>query len=365
MVQRMVNSLPTLDEQLTKLDSLERIIYHTPVFEVDLLYKGSPIKVWGKHEGSGYSGSTKDRIAHNIIKESYLSGELKPGDEIVEVSSGNTGIAFATFAAALGHKMRVYITDWLSPERYKVLDLLGAEVVKVSREEGSFPECRRIAKEYASTHDNVFYSDQFSNSHNVTAQKVTIGELFRDMKAAGGHVPTHFIAGVGTGGTAMACLEYCKEHGISCRSHPLEPDSSPILGHRDPSKGSSHRIQGISDDLIPEIVELDQLDSVLEVNEVDSISMARKMLKKGIICGISCGANLLGCLKVADEYAKVHGNTHGLCLATVFADTCWSYLSRDLEMDEGSLPAGAMSPHVEVVSFEVLPTTDKHSFSTS
>jgi cysteine synthase A len=235
--------------------------------------------------------------------------------------------------------------NWMSQERINLIRSLGATIRLVSKEEGGFLGSIRMTEELAKQGANVFLPCQFSNQANVEAHELTTGpEIWWQLQYKG-LVPNAFIAGVGTGGTVMGVGRYLRTQNPNIRLHPLEPAESPTMstGH----KVGQHRIQGISDEFIPAIVQLDKLNSIVAIPDGDSILMAQQLATQlGLAVGISSGANLLGAIQVQEEMG---GES---VVVTVFSDDNKKYLSTDL-MKEEPVKAGYRSPHVKLLGFEV------------
>ncbi len=237
------------------------------------------------------TGSIKDRMAFHILQRGYERGTLKPGDLIIEATSGNTGIAFSAIGRALGHPVTIFMPDWMSEERINLIKGLGAKIILVSKEEGGFLGSIQLAEELAENTKDAFLPRQFSNEDNIEAHCLTTGpEIwwqlnFRTL------TPDAFIAGVGTGGTIMGVGQFLKEKNKDIKIHPLEPSNSPTLstGH----KVGKHRIEGISDEFIPSIMNLDELDEVISVDDGDAIIMAQKLASELGIGGQTLSENLM------------------------------------------------------------------------
>ena len=329
------------------LASLRLLVGDTPLLELRCRLRGRPVTVYAKHETANFTGSIKDRMALHMLERAYADGSLAAGDTLVEATSGNTGIAFAALGRALGHPVRIHMPDWMSQERVLVIRSLGATIVPVSREEGGFVGSIAAADAFAEGRDDVFAPHQFQNEANVEAHRTGTGpELLAQMDAVGRR-PDAFVAGVGTGGTVMgvgACLRAALDH---VRVHPLEPADSPTLrtGH----KVGQHRIQGISDEFVPAIVHLDELDDIVDVRDGDAILMAQRLASElGLGVGISSGANLLGALLAGEALGD------DPAVATVFPDSNKKYLSTDLCQQE-PVREGDLTPQVELLGCRVLP----------
>jgi cysteine synthase A len=322
------------------------MIGNTPLMAIDLLYKDEPRVIYAKAENLNMTGSIKDRMAYHILNRSYERGDLKPQDVIVEATSGNTGIAFSAIGRALGHPVVIFMPDWLSAERINLIRSLGAKIVLVSKEEGGFLGSIERAEEMAETRENVFLPRQFSNQDNSEAHTKTTGpEIWWQLKFQN-ITPVAFVAGVGTGGTIMGVGSYLKRKNPEIKLYPLEPSNSPTLSTG--CKVGLHRIQGISDEFIPAILELDQLDEVVSIDDGDAIIMAQKLARElGLGVGISSGANFLGVLKAQNNLGSQ------AVVATVFSDCNKKYLSTDL-MREEPIKDEFLSPDVELLNVRAI-----------
>ncbi|MBS9767284.1 MAG: cysteine synthase family protein [Flavobacteriaceae bacterium] len=327
--------------------NLKSIIGNTPLLEINFQYKGAVRTIYAKHETFNMTGSIKDRMAYHIIKKSYAEGTLKKGDEIVEATSGNTGIAFSAIGASLGHKVKIFMPDWMSEERKKLISSFGAEIHLVSKEEGGFLGSIAMAEKYAEENENVFLPRQFENEYNAEAHySSTAPEIVQQMQNLGLRVDG-FVAGVGTGGTVMGVGRYLKEKNPQTKVYPLEPSNSPTLttGH----KVGKHRIQGISDEFIPALVDLKALDRIIQVDDGDAIIMAQKFAQEfGLGLGISSGANFIGALIAQEELGQDKN------VVTVFADSNKKYLSTDLCGKE-PVKDGFYSTDIKLLDFKLLP----------
>ncbi|MCX6328824.1 MAG: cysteine synthase family protein, partial [Bacteroidia bacterium] len=234
------------------IQGLTSLIGNTPLFEIEYLYKGKSGKIYAKAEYLNMTGSIKDRMALHIMREAYRKEIIKPGDRVVEATSGNTGIAFAAVGRALGHPVTIFMPDWMSDERKNLIRSYGAEIVLISKEEGGFLGSIARTRELADNEEHIFLPRQFENDDNVQAHYTTTGpEIWWQLRMHGKRTDA-FIAGVGTGGTIMGTGRYLKEMNPSVKLYPLEPSNSPTMTTG--FKVGAHRIQGISDEFIPAIV---------------------------------------------------------------------------------------------------------------
>lgn len=322
------------------------MIGHTPMYEIVYrLADGRERRVLAKCEQLNLTGSIKDRMALYILEKALQSGTLQPDDLIIEATSGNSGIAFAAIGRALGHSVRILMPDWMSLERRALIAGYGAEVQLVSKTQGGFLGSIRIAEELG-RQPGVFLPRQFENECNVEAHYETTGREIGQQLLLQRLRPTAFVAGVGTGGTVMGVGKYLRMLYPQVKVHPLEPLESPTMstGH----KVGSHRIQGISDEFIPEIVKLDQLDKIVQVSDGDAILMAQRMSRElSLGVGISSGANLLGAIRLQEQYGPES------TVVTVFPDSNKKYVSTDLFSEE-PVKAHYLSPRVELLDCRVV-----------
>jgi len=315
-----------MDNQIkNRILGLSSLIGNTPLLAIHFQYKGTQRVVYAKLESQNLTGSIKDRMAFFILRKALERGDLQPGQRIIEATSGNTGISFSAIGKALGNEVTIYMPNWLSSERVKIIQSLGCEIVLVSKEEGGFLGSIAMSEDHA-VREGGFLPRQFSNEDNVDAHYTTTApELWWQLKY-NGIAPDAFVAGVGTGGTVMGVGKFLKEQNPNILVHPAEPSNSPTLttGY----KIGKHRIQGISDEFIPQIVDLRKLDSVVAVDDGDSIIMSQQLARIGIPVGISSGANFLAAIKVQEQigWDKV--------VVTVFSDGNKKYLSTDYACNE-------------------------------
>lgn len=318
------------------------LVGNTPMLSLHYVYKGKPGRVFVKLESYNLTGSIKDRMALHILQKAYETGEIKPTDTIIEATSGNTGIAFAAIGRALGHQVKIIMPNWLSKERVDIIRSLGADIVLISKEEGGFLGSIKLSEEIAKE-GGVFLPRQFDNCCNAEAHSLTTAREIESQLALEGVQADAFVAGVGTGGTIMGVGDYLKSKNPKVSIHPLEPAESPTLstGH----KVGEHRIQGISDEFIPSIVQLDKLNKIVKVHDGDAIIMAQKLAKElGLAVGISSGANLIGAIMLKEELGEDAN------VVTLLCDDNKKYLSTDLVREE-PVKEGYVSTDTTLTSF--------------
>ncbi|MEW6193841.1 MAG: cysteine synthase family protein [Bacteroidota bacterium] len=335
-----------IDKSVERIKGLSSLIGNTPLLRITFFFKGDKRIIYAKAENLNMTGSIKDRMAFHILMKSYVSGNLIPGAKIIEATSGNTGISFSAIGRALGHRVVIFMPDWMSVERINLIKSLGAEIVLVSKEEGGFLGSIRLSELLAEKTPGSFLPRQFSNSDNIEAHYKTTGPEIWAQLIYHSITPDAFIAGVGTGGTVMGCGRYLKEKFPEIKVYPLEPANSPTL--RTGCKVGKHRIQGISDEFIPPILDLNSIDPVVDVDDGDAIIMAQRLASElGIAIGISSGANFIGALKVQEQLNK------DSVVVTVFPDDNKKYLSTDLLRNE-PVDKAFLSPHVELLEVKSL-----------
>jgi len=323
--------------------TLKILIGNTPLLAIYFRFRGEERIVYAKAENLNMTGSIKDRMAIHILSKAYDRGSLQPGMQIFEATSGNTGISFSAIGRALGHQVNIFMPDWMSKERKDLIKSYGARIKHVSKEEGGFLGSIEMAKNEAEK-TNGFLPSQFSNHDNIDAHYLTTGpELWYQLKYRN-ITPDAFIAGVGTGGTIMGIGKFLKEQDANIKLYPPAPMNSPTLSTG--YKIGKHRIQGISDDFIPAIIQLDSLDEVVSIDDGDAIIMAQKLAcVLGIGVGISSGANFLGALKMQNKLGK------DKVVVTVFPDDNKKYLSTDLVKEE-PVKENFLAPYVELNYFK-------------
>lgn len=299
--------------------SIEELIGNTPLVKINTLSKESGTTILGKCEFMNPTSSVKDRIAFNMINEAMKTGKIDQNSTIIEPTSGNTGIGLAAVCAARGLKLILTMPESMSIERRKILTHLGAELVLTPQSEGmagSIAKAQALEEEL----ENAVILHQFNNQDNPQIHRETTAlEILRDTN---NHVDI-FVAAVGTGGTLTGTSEVLKEHLPDTYCVAVEPAASAVLSQGTPGP---HKIQGIGAGFIPEVLNTDIYDEVVDVTDEDAFAMAKKIAKEeGLLIGISAGANL----HAAMELAKRPEN-RGKTIVTILCDTAERYLSTEL-----------------------------------
>ncbi len=288
-------------------NSIPNFIGKTPLLNVN--------GIFSKLEFMNPSGSIKDRMALYMIEQAERRGELKKGMEIVEATSGNTGIAFSMVSAVKGYRFTAIMPESMTFERVVMMRAFGAKVITTPAKEDMAGAVNRL-REYLKNH-NAWNPNQFENNDNPESYRNTLGkELIEQMD---GKIDC-FVAGMGTGGTLIGVARALKDAGIDAKIIGIEPEESAII-----TKGivGTHGIQGIGEGFIPKIIEdnKDLIDEVITVKSNDAISASLRLAREnGVFVGISSGANIVGAMAIAKRYGFKR-------VATVFPDSGNRYYS--------------------------------------
>ena len=315
-------------------------IGNTPMVKIS--YKnGEKINcIYAKLESYNPTGSIKDRVAYYMIRKAKERGSLKENMPIVEATSGNTGISLAALGTYYNHQVYIFMPDWASEERVKLMKSYGANVILISKEDGGFKKCLVEAEKLAKE-KNGFWTNQFANTDNILAHYETTGEeIIRKLPKE----VCAFISGVGTGGTLMGIGKKLKKWNEKIKIVALEPEKMPLISQN--KIINNHKIEGIGDDFIPDLLDKNILDEVILVNDDDAINMSRRLANElGLGVGISSGANVIASIIYQEKVNKP--------VVTVFADDNKKYLSTELikETDENSK---FISNKIKLLDYEVI-----------
>ncbi len=298
--------------------------YHGP--EMSILEKvgNTPLRVidgiYVKLECSNPGGSVKDRIAKFILEEAARRGDLKPGDTVVEATSGNTGIAVSIMAREMGYKAKIFMPEHMSAERVQMIQALGAEVHLTPRE-GGFERPIEIRDTYKGK-PGYFVPDQFANPDNSRCHKTTTGtEIAQQLRDLGVEKLDAFVAGVGTGGTLMGVAEALREAFGPVHVVAVEPEESNVMSG---GPAGEHGIQGIGDGFIPDLVDMKTVDEVSCVSTTEALEAAKNIRRDhGFCVGVSAGANTVSARRLIDRGA--------VSVATLWPDCADRYVSFGLE----------------------------------
>jgi cysteine synthase A len=306
----------------TVQDSVFRYIGRTPLVELQRICKREKVsaKILGKLEYMNPTGSLKDRIYYEMITRAIRRGDLKPGMEILEASTGNAGTACAFVATMLGYRATVVLPVGMSQERMKLIRAYGATVVNTPGGESDVDLCIRKIEELKRDNPGKYWEpSQFSNPDNVNAHYKTTGpEIWHQTR---GRVDC-FVASQGTGGTLTGVGKFLRKKKRKTLLYAVEPAEAPILSKR---KWGSHKIEGIGDGFVPKNLHLEPLTGVVTTTSNESIEMARRLsTTEGIFCGISSGCNVAAAVKIARKHSELR------CIVTMINDTGQRYFSTEL-----------------------------------
>ena len=294
-------------------------IGNTPVVKINKIAKNLDCNVFAKCEFFNPGGSVKDRIGWNMVKEAELSGRIKPGDTLIEPTSGNTGQGIALAAAVKGYKCIITMPEKMSKEKQIALEALGAEIVRTPTEaKSSDPESHiSVAKKLNKEIENSHILDQYSNPSNPEAHYYgTAEEIIKDFNNNLDMV----VISVGTGGTITGIAKRLKEEMPAIKIVGADPEGS-ILGGGE--KVSSYLVEGIGYDFIPDVLDNSLIDEYIKTKDEESFIMARRLIKEeGLLCGGSCGATMVAALKAASKLKNGQN-----CLV-ILADGIRNYMTK-------------------------------------
>ena len=287
-------------------------------------------EILGKIEWFSPTGSLKDRIFYEMITQAVDRGDLKPGMEIIETSTGNAGIACAFVGRMLGYKVTIVMPDGMSEERMKIMRAYGAEIIFTPGAESDVDLCIAKTAEIKAANPGKYWEpDQYGNSDNIGAHYKTTGPEIWEQ--TGGRVDA-FVATQGTGGTLTGVGRYLREQNPEVKLFAIEPTEAPMLSKRE---WGSHKIEGIGDGFVPFNLDLSLLDGIITTTSQQAIQMGRRLaLEEGAFCGISSGSNVAAAVKLAERHPEL-GH-----IVTMINDTGQRYFSTELcgEQKEVDIP---------------------------
>jgi cysteine synthase A len=306
-------------------EDITRCIGNTPLVRLGKIAQGCGATVAAKVENMNPLWSVKDRIALAMIEAAERDGKIRSDTVVIEPTSGNTGIGLAYVCAARGYKLKVTMPESMSLERRRMLKALGAEVILTPAADG-MPGAVRKAEEMLAESKNHFMPQQFNNPANPEVhRRTTAEEIWRD---TGGDIDI-FVSGVGTGGTITGVGETLKKRKPSLHVVAVEPVNSPVITQKrsgEPLKPGRHTIQGIGAGFIPNVLNVDVIDEVVQVSDDDAAETARSLARlEGLMCGISSGAAAWAAVKLARQPEH-----NGKLIVVVLPDIGERYLSTKL-----------------------------------
>lgn len=299
-------------------NNISELIGQTPLVRLNKLVDENSATVYVKLESFNPASSVKDRIAVSMIDAAEAAGKIKPGDTIVEPTSGNTGIGLAMIAAARGYKLILVMPETMSIERRNLLKAYGAELVLTPGTEGMKGAIKK-AEEILAENPSYFVPQQFNNPSNPQIHRLTtaleiLEQTNKELDA--------FVSGVGTGGTVTGVGEILKKEISGVNIVAVEPAASPVLSG---GQAGPHKIQGIGAGFVPAVLNREVIDEIITVSNEDAFETARKLARQeGILVGISSGAAVFAALKVAKKLGK------GKKVVVVAPDTGERYLSTEI-----------------------------------
>jgi len=299
-------------------EDITAAIGYTPLVKINRL--GSPnATILAKLESYNPCGSVKDRIAKSMIEAAEKDGLIKPDTLIIEPTSGNTGIGLAFICAARGYKLVLTMPESMSVERRKLLALFGAEIVLTPAELGMVGAVEK-AEQLVAESPNSFMPQQFKNPANPQVHRdITAKEIWMDTD---GKIDI-FVSGVGTGGTLTGCSEALKQHNKNLKTVAVEPKDSPVLSG---GKPGSHKIQGIGAGFIPDVLNVDLIDEIIQVTNDDAMETARKLAQKeGILAGVSSGAAIWAAVQLSKR-----PESRKKTIVVIVPDTGERYISTEM-----------------------------------
>lgn len=299
-------------------EDITAVVGYTPLVRINKLGSGKAT-ILAKLESQNPAGSVKDRIALSMIKAAEKQGKITEGTVVIEPTSGNTGIGLAFICAARGHHLILTMPESMSIERRKILKIFGAELVLTPSELGMAGAIEK-AEELVAQNPKSFMPQQFKNPANPQIHRETTAkEILAD---SDGRVDI-LVAGVGTGGTLTGCGEVLKAKNENLKVIAVEPKDSPVLSGGNPGP---HKIQGIGAGFVPDVLNVDIIDDIIQVANEDALETARQLaLKEGILSGISSGANVWVAVQLSQQQEN-----EGKVIVTFVCDTGERYISTEM-----------------------------------
>lgn len=321
---------------------MNNLIGNTPMIKIKYKYQNQEKHIFIKLEQYNLTGSIKDRMALYIIEEAKKKNILKDKMPIIEATSGNTGISFSALGAKYNHPVYIFMPDWASKERIDLMKLYGAKVILISKDSGGFKKCISLADQLA-RQLNGFRPNQFSNPLNTKCHyEYTAEEILNQLNNINIDA---FVSGIGSGGTLMGISTRLKEMHPNLTVSAVEPANMPLLSNN-PIKGN-HKIEGIGDDFIPDLVDTTIINKVFDIDDEDAINMAKLISQKlGLGVGISSGANLLGAILLNNQE-----NLNNI--VTIFPDDNKKYLTTDLTKESNYNP-NLISNKIELLQYTII-----------
>lgn len=311
-----------------KINTLHKLVSNEPIIEITYKYLGVKRKAYAGLEWFSLTGSIKDRVAYQMLRDAYILGKLHKGDRIVEVSSGNMGLSLVAVGNIMGNPVTIIMPKFMSEERKKLLNLYGGELVEVD----NFTSAFKLCEEYKRL--GYFCPEQFNSpSNSISHESITAHHIYRKTRKK--HIDT-FVCGIGTSGTFSGVGKILKEK-LNIKVIAIEPLNARIVSNVRPFR--KHALQGLSDEKLPGLFDKNICDDIIQISDKDAIAMTQKLCRElSLGVGISSGANFLGCVLSMSNSI------------TVFPDDNKKYLSTSL-----STPITTqLVENIELLSFKVI-----------
>ncbi len=319
-------------------DSVLDTVGHTPLVRLSRISKGLGVELLGKLEYMNPGGSVKDRIGVRMLLEAEKAGRIKPGDTLIEPTSGNTGIGLAMAAAVRGYRMIITMPEKMSREKQVVLEALGAEIIRTPTEAAwDAPESHiSVAKRLQQVIPNSHILDQYGNPDNPRAHEETTAREI--LEQTGGKIDC-LVAGAGTGGTITGIARVLKKEVPNCLIVGADPEGSILAG---PSDIKSYKVEGIGYDFIPDVLDRALVDRWIKTNDYDSFRVARQLIRQeGLLCGGSSGTAAWAAMQVAKDLPE------GARVVVILPDSIRNYMTKFVD-DSWMRQHGFSSPHAEL-----------------
>jgi len=282
------------------LSWFEKHIENTPIVRLDN-FSTDTYNIWAKFDFLNPSGSVKDAMALYMIQKAEEKGMLREGSEIVEATTGNTGIAFAMLSAARGYKFTAVMPEFIHSQKIDIIKAYGGGIILTPAKKDVIGAVKKV-EDIIKKNPKAWCPRQFYNPDNIEAhRRITGRKILQQLGKKRIHIDA-FVAGVGTGGTLIGVSRAIKKRFPHALSVAVEPAESAVLSGKKPGK---HGIEGIGEGFIPALVNLNEIDVIIRISTSEAIAMARRLATKcGILCGISSGANVLAAIKIAKKLGK-------------------------------------------------------------
>lgn len=318
------------------------LIGKTPMIKITYKLDGKIDNIYAKLESYNPTGSVKDRIADYITEEAIAMRRLKEGQPIVEVTSGNTGIAFAAMGAHLHYPIHIFMPEWASEERKQIMRMYGATLHEVTKEQGGYQGALEMSAKFAKE-IGAYMPQQFSNMDNTLAHYYGTGpEILQQLPDV-----SAFVSGVGSGGTLMGVTHRLQAaKGNNVKIIALQPDVAPLLTNGEVV--GEHKIEGIGDDFVPAIYTPELVDEVMDINSDEAVNMSARLARDlGLGVGISSGANFIGAMRFNERAEE------GRKVAILFPDDNKKYLTTSLSHPD-PVSSDSITERVELLDYKLI-----------